>query len=243
MAKAGRFELAAGGTLFLDEIGDMPLPMQIKVLRATQERTFERVGATETRRADVRILAATHRDLDAMMAAGTFREDLYYRLNVFPVNLPALRERPEDVAPLAHAIGERIEAEQGLRVRLTSDALKVLEHYPWPGNVRELKNLLERLAIEFPGQIVTRADLPRKFADANRAVGAPAAAGRPDPEAPALLPVNGLDLKDYLGRLERSLIEQALEDTNSVVARAADRLHIRRTTLVEKMRKYGIERA
>ena len=239
----GKCELASGGTLFLDEIGDMPLPMQIKVLRAIQERSFERVGGIETRCADVRILAATHRDLDAMMAAGTFREDLYYRLNVFPVALPPLRERSEDLAPLVRAIAQRIHEEQSLQVRLTDDALCVLEGYPWPGNVRELKNLLERLAIEFPGEVVTRAELPRKFQEAAQIKEAPTAASMPDPQAPALLPVNGLDLKDYLGRLERSLIEQALEDTNSVVARAADRLHIRRTTLVEKMRKYGIERA
>jgi sigma-54 specific flagellar transcriptional regulator A len=179
-----------------------------------------------------------------MMAAGTFREDLYYRLNVFPVALAPLRERVEDVVPLTYAVAQRIHAEQGLCVRLTDDALRVLEIYPWPGNVRELKNLLERLAVEFPGQLVSGSELPRKFLDATQVVGMPAAAAAvPDPEAPALLPINGLDLKDYLGRLERSLIEQALEDTNSVVARAADRLHIRRTTLVEKMRKYGIERA
>lgn len=242
-SKAGRFELAAGGTLFLDEIGDMPLPMQIKVLRAIQERSFERVGGTETRRADVRILAATHRYLDAMMAAGTFREDLYYRLNVFPMTLPPLRERAEDVAPLVHAISTRIHAEQGLRVRLTDRAVAVLERYTWPGNVRELKNLLERLAIEFPGEVVDQPDLPRKFQDLPEDTRTPAVPAIPDPRGPALLPLNGLDLKDYLARLERSLIEQALEDTNKVVARAADRLHIRRTTLVEKMRKYGIERA
>jgi sigma-54 specific flagellar transcriptional regulator A len=241
-AKAGRFELAARGTLFLDEIGDMPLPMQTKVLRAIQERSFERVGGTETRRADVRILAATHRDLDTMMAAGTFREDLYYRLNVFPVVLEPLRARAEDVAPLVHTIAERIGAELGLRVQLTGEALSVLEGYPWPGNVRELKNLLERLAIEFPGQVVGTSELPRKFLDGKPTMAPQPRPGVSDPGAPALLPLNGLDLKDYLGRLERSLIAQALEDTNSVVARAADRLQIRRTTLVEKMRKYGIER-
>ncbi|HEX7036408.1 MAG TPA: sigma-54 dependent transcriptional regulator [Pseudomonadales bacterium] len=241
-AKAGRFELANGGTLFLDEIGDMPHAMQVKLLRAIQERSFERVGGIETRRADVRIIAATHRDLEAMIAEGRFREDLYYRLNVFPIAMPPLRERPDDVEPLVYAIGERIRTEQRLQVRLTEDAVAVLRAYAWPGNVRELKNLLERLAIEYPGEVVTAAELPRKFHESEPARPA-APVGIPDPEAPALLPVNGLDLKDYLGRLERSLIEQALEDTNCVVARAADRLHIRRTTLVEKMRKYGIERA
>jgi sigma-54 specific flagellar transcriptional regulator A len=242
--KAGRFELAAGGTLFLDEIGDMPLAMQVKVLRAIQDRSFERVGGVRTRRADVRIIAATHQDLEAMMAAGTFREDLYYRLSVYPIALPPLRDRPSDIPMLAAAIADRIRTEQGLHARLTLDALEVLKSYPFPGNVRELKNLLERLSIEFPDELVSVRDLPEK-------VRAGAAADTPGPSVPAAgtteaggarLPVNGLDLKAYLGDLERSLIEQALEDSESVVARAADRLHIRRTTLVEKMRKYGIER-
>ena len=240
-ARAGRFELAARGTLFLDEIADLPSPIQVKLLRAIQERRFHRVGGLGPRCADVRILAGTHRDLDAMMAAGTFREDLYYQLNVVPLNLPALRERPEDIEPLIYAIAGRLLTEQGRQVRLTPDALQVLKRYPWPGNIRELKNLLERLAVEFPDQVVSAAELPRRFRDAPSGEAQPYVR-RPDPERHALLPSNGLDLKDYLGRLERRLIEQALEASDSVVARAADRLHIRRTTLVEKMRKYGIER-
>ena len=257
-AKAGRFELANGGTLFLDEIGDMPLTMQVKVLRALQDRAFERVGGLETHHADVRILAATHRDLHEMIAAGSFREDLYYRLNVFPIELEPLRDRIEDLPLLVQVISQRIKAEQGLQVRLTVDALQALGQYQWPGNVRELRNLLERLAIQFPNELVSTSELPARY------LGEPGLPGSPRPaiatssnlisrddgsvdnrmdNATARLPVNGIDLKDYLGRLERSLIEQALEDTDSVVARAADRLHVRRTTLVEKMRKYGIERA
>jgi len=240
-AKAGRFELAAGGTLFLDEIGDMPFAMQVKVLRALQDRCFERVGGTQTLHSDVRILAATHRDLEEMIREGGFREDLYYRLNVFPIHLSPLRERVEDIPMLVTAVSERIRLEQGLGVRLTVDALKVLAEYAWPGNVRELKNLLERLSIQYPNELVASSDLPAKLLSSGHAA-TDSVRQTIDPEAPALLPVNGVDLKDYLGRLERSLIEQALEDTDSVVARAADRLHIRRTTLVEKMRKYGIER-
>jgi len=243
--KAGRFELAAGGTLFLDEIGDMPLPMQVKVLRAIQDRSFERVGGLQTRHADVRIMAATHQDLEAMIVAGKFREDLYYRLNVFPIVLPPLRERVADIPALITEISAQILQEQGLQARLTLDAIQVVGDSPWPGNVRELKNLLERLAIEFPNQLVSVKELPAKYQSAAVSVEVGPVGGLevvPEPGAPARLPVNGVDLKDYLARLERSLIEQALEDTNSIVARAADRLQIRRTTLVEKMRKYGIER-
>jgi sigma-54 dependent transcriptional regulator, flagellar regulatory protein len=243
--KAGRFELANGGTLFLDEIGDMPLSMQVKVLRALQDRCFERVGGNETRHTDVRILAATHRSLEVMIQEGSFREDLYYRLNVFPIELAPLRERTEDLPLLVQAMCSAIAGEQALQVRLTVDALHTLAAYSWPGNIRELKNLLERLAIQYPNELVATADLPAKYRD-EAPVGVVEEAGQPgdaDGMTVALLPVNGLDLKEYLAQLERSLIEQALEDTNSVVARAADRLHIRRTTLVEKMRKYGIERA
>lgn len=244
-ARSGRFELAAGGTLLLDEIGDMPLSMQVKVLRAIQDRSFERVGGVTTLHSDVRIIAATHQDLEAMIAAGSFREDLYYRLNVFPIELRPLRERPEDLPLLVSTLLSHIEAEQGINVRLTEDALRALGDYPWPGNVRELKNLLERLVIQFPNELVATSDLPAKFivpkATPDSAVAACTTEVAIDGDE-GRLPVNGLDMKDYLARLERGLIEQALEDTNSVVARAADRLHIRRTTLVEKMRKYGIER-
>jgi sigma-54 specific flagellar transcriptional regulator A len=240
--KAGRFELAAGGTLFLDEIGDMPLPMQVKVLRALQDRCFERVGGAETLHADVRIVAATHRNLEQMIHEGLFREDLFYRLNVFPIELAPLRERIEDLPMLVQAITERIAGEQGLSVRLTLDAMQSLAEYSWPGNVRELRNVLERMAIQYPNELVATGDLPPKYRgeEAARPADAPLVEAAPPT---GLLPVNGLNLKEYLAELECSLIEQALEDTNSVVARAADRLHIRRTTLVEKMRKYGIERS
>ena len=246
-AKPGRFELARGGTLFLDEIGDMPLPMQVKVLRTLQDKHFERIGGTTLHEADVRIVAATHRNLEEMIGEGSFREDLYYRLNVFPIELAPLRERIEDLPLLIQAMCSAIASEQGLQVRLTMDAQQALSAYSWPGNIRELRNLLERLAIAFPDALVASTDLPSRYIDVERG-GASALLPQQTPAVSAdgsslaLLPVNGLNLKEYLADLERSLIEQALEDTNCVVARAADRLHIRRTTLVEKMRKYGIER-
>ena len=235
--KLGRFELAQGGTLFLDEVAELPLHMQVKLLRVLSDRSFERVGGTVTQRVDVRLVAATHQDLEAAIAAGTFREDLFYRLNVFPIELPPLRERTSDIAALYAHFNNRLE---GAAPQLTPDALAVLESYAWPGNVRELANLAERLAIEAGEGWIDVDDLPRKFrlngglepipevSESNQAV---------------RLPVNGIDLKDHLATLEQSLIRQALEDTGEVVARAADKLHIRRTTLVEKMRKYGMQRA
>ncbi len=236
--KVGRFELAHGGTLFLDEIGDMPFAMQVKLLRAIEEKCFERIGSVKSRVSDVRIIAATNQNLEEKIVEGTFRDDLFYRLNVFPIEITPLRERTEDLPQLIAVLMEKIRAEQGISVRLSMEALAILGTYPWPGNVRELSNLLQRLAIQYPNEIIRSVDLPKKYTEESKAVGIAA-----DEEGDIRLPVNGIDLKDYLTRLEKSLIEQALEDTNAVVARAADRLHIRRTTLVEKMRKHGLGRS
>lgn len=264
-ARVGRFELAEGGTLFLDEIGDMPLPMQVKLLRVLQEQTFERVGGVETRHCDVRILAATHRNLDKMIEEGTFRQDLYYRLNVFPMEMPALRERTEDIPYLLNELISRLENTGRGSVRFNSAAIRSLRQHPWPGNVRELANVVERMAILHPHEVVGVSDLPPNMRHEDEdgiealeddseqmlrlgAEAAPSVSG-PRPKVTDnggrptnLLPMRGLDLKEYLGNLEKDLIEQALEDSNGVVARAAERLHVRRTTLVEKMRKYGVER-
>ena len=250
-AKPGRFEMANGGTLFLDEVGELPMSMQVKLLRVLQERSFERVGGNATIKCNVRVIAATHRDLEEMISIGEFREDLYYRLNVFPIALPALRERAGDVTALITTLSAQIEARQGVTVRFDDSAVAAFERYPWPGNVRELANLIERMAIAHPGSVVGAGQLPAKIGGAVAAGAAPIDSGLVrtdsgsliDPDRPPALPVNGIDLKDYLERLERSLIRQALDDTDSVVARAADRLHIRRTTLVEKMRKYGLQRS
>ena len=253
-SRAGRFELANGGTLFLDEIGDMPLPMQVKLLRVLQERTFERVGSNKTQSADVRIIAATHKNLESMIEVGAFREDLYYRLNVFPIEMAPLRERVEDIPLLMNELISRMEHEKRGSIRFNSGAIMSLCSHAWPGNVRELANLVERMAIMHPYGVIGIAELPKKFryvddedeqmVESLRCDLEERAAinNAPDFTATAMLPPEGLDLKDYLGGLEQVLIQQALDDANGIVARAAERLRIRRTTLVEKMRKYGMSR-
>lgn len=248
-ARQGRFEMAEGGTLFLDEIGDMSMPMQVKLLRVLQERTFERVGSNSPITCNVRIIAATHRNLEKAIQEGEFREDLYYRLNVFPIDMPPLRARVEDIPVLVNDLIHRIEHEKRGSVRLTPAAIAALSHYSWPGNVRELANLMERLAILFPYGVVDIMDLPEKFRPNSKLVDTirlpEVTIQGDDPEtivnAPRL-PSEGLDLKAHLNTLEQSLIQQALEESDGVVAHAAKRLHMRRTTLVEKLRKYGLHR-
>ncbi|CAK0744413.1 Transcriptional regulator FleQ [Gammaproteobacteria bacterium] len=256
-ARPGRFELAEGGTLFLDEIGDMSLTMQVKLLRVLQERCFERVGGTKTLQADVRIIAATHRNLEGLIATGQFRDDLYYRLNVFPIEVPPLRERPEDVPLLIDEIVSRLEAEKRGSVRFSETAKAILMRYSWPGNVRELSNLVERLTILYPYGLVDGHDLPSKYRGSNE-MSIPAATEAPPPSGRVVLtqavvddpltnllpelPEEGVDLKALLNNLESSLIRQALERHGGVVAHAAAFLKMRRTTLVEKCRKYGLQR-
>ena len=247
-ARAGRFELADGGTLFLDEIGDMPLSMQVKLLRVLQERSFERVGGIKTLHTDVRIIAATHSDLQRMIAAGEFRQDLYYRINVFPIEMPPLRERVEDIPLLSNELISVMEADRRGSVRFNSAAIETLRRYHWPGNVRELANLIERMAILHPHRIVGSGDLPERFRNPVQRELIPqseeeaAADAAEDGGGNVLLPMKGLDLKEYLANLERSFIERALTDCSGVVARAADRLKYKRTTLVEKMRKYNLQK-
>lgn len=251
-SRAGRFEMAEGGTLFLDEIGDLPLNMQVKLLRVLQERTYERVGGTKTIKTNVRIIAATHKDLEQMVEKESFREDLFYRLNVFPVEVPPLRERREDIPLLMNELISRMENEKRGSIRFNSAAIMSLCRHDWHGNVRELANLVERLAILHPYGVIGLPELPKKFrhmdegdeneGDMQMPSTLPSEPGLVGLDSPALLPVNGIDLKDYLTNLERSLIQQALDDACGVVARAAEKLQIRRTTLVEKMRKYGLQR-
>ena len=287
-ARKGRFEMAEGGTLLLDEIGDMPLPMQVKLLRVLQERSFERVGGTQTLKCNVRVVAATHRNLEEQIARGGFREDLYYRINVFPIEMPALRERIEDLPALVGAIRSRLAADGRGETRLGVDAMAALAAYSWPGNVRELHNLIERLAVLHPNTTVAAADLPLRYraawdaavrrgeplvptpaplpagsvlddaaADA-RASGRVPLVRRPDTDAEELaaeraalfgtapgldvLPDGGLDLREHIAGIEEKLLRQALERSDGIVAHAATLLNLRRTTLVEKLRKYGIER-
>jgi sigma-54 specific flagellar transcriptional regulator A len=269
-ARKGRFELAGRGTLFLDEIAEMSPPLQVKILRVLQEKCFERVGGNEVLTAQSRIVAATHRDLEQQIGLGRFREDLYYRLNVFPVQVPPLRQRGQDILQLAEHALQRLEA-QGLgRVRFGDGVQQALLSYRWPGNVRELQNLMERLLILHAGSIVRLADLPPKLragGDLGRDLGrdlnvteaalpelATNTAAEDDEQEglqalmqamtePALQPVlpeEGMDLRAYLEQIERSLIEQALQRSRHVIAHAAQHLGLRRTTLVEKIRKYGL---
>lgn len=270
--RKGRFELAEGGTLFLDEIGDMPQPMQVKLLRVLQERTFERIGGAKSIKANVRIIAATHQNLEEMIKTNEFREDLYYRLNVFPIETPALRERKDDIPLLLKELTSRFESEQGQSVRFTDNAITSLMEHPWAGNVRELSNLIERMIIMFADQVVDVSELPLKYRHID--------VEEYQPEYPeeiqerevinelfsgfdygdedqddssfedefistdniGLLPEEGLNLKEYLAKLEVSMIEQALSKNDWVVARSAELLEMRRTTLVEKMRKYNLQK-
>ncbi len=331
--RLGRFEYAEGGTLFLDEIGDMSMQMQVKLLRVLQERSFERVGSNRTIRCNVRIIAATHRDLEAAIGANRFREDLYYRLNVFPVQVPPLRERLEDLPVLIEHLLQRQTAGSARRLRFDAAAMRCLAQHRWPGNVRELANLLERLVILHPDQTIGAEHLPDRyrpagaappFADtpwfgeevligqaaptdpAYRATTDPAHRAPADPvsvasdlsfavplaasaataqeEHPPLdpssmtaaaarattsngcatpvayveetieglqaselleggapeLPSGGIDLKDHLSSIEIRLIRKALAEADGTVAGAARLLNIRRTTLVEKLRKYRL---
>lgn len=252
--RQGRFELAEGGTLFLDEIGDMPMAMQVKLLRVLQERTFERVGSNKTIHCDVRIIAATHRDLDGEIKENRFREDLFYRLNVFPIEMPALRNRAEDIPLLVKDLIARMQTENRGFIQLTDAALGLLMQHQWPGNVRELANLIERLAIIKPNGLVDAQDLPEKFQ--NYVVPENIKIVTEDPfeqktvqtdhsirsSGVLQLPKQGIDLKEYLSDMESDLIRQALEECNGVVAHAAKRLKMQRTTLVEKLRKYDLQR-
>ena len=163
-ARKGRFELAEGGTLFLDEIGDMPFDMQVKLLRVLQERTFERVGGTKLQKANVRIVAATHQNLEGKVESGDFRMDLYYRLNVFPIDVPPLRDRPEDIPLLAQRFIDLQQEQNGEAISLSRDALTQLCQCEWQGNIRELGNLIERLTILYPGEVVDTQKLPGRYA-------------------------------------------------------------------------------
>jgi DNA-binding NtrC family response regulator len=230
-ARQGRFELANFGSIFLDEIGEMSPILQVKLLRVIQERSFEPVGGTRPMDVDVRIIAATNKDLEKEVAAGRFREDLFYRLNVVPISLPALRERRSDIPLLLEHFNARLLKTRHRSVKgFTSAAMDKLMSYAWPGNVRELENLVERLTVFCLDETVDVGDLPPKVA-----------------EGPTVsrsefffdLPEDGLDLREVLTTLEDRLIRQALERTEWNKNRAATLLRMNRTTLVEKLKKRG----
>lgn len=246
--RKGRFELASGGTLLLDEIGDMPLLMQVKLLRVLQERSFERVGGTQTIHTNVRVIAATHQNLEHKIAEGTFRMDLYYRLNVFPIDVPPLRERRADIPLLVEAFQARMNSIYGGSMALDNQALAALSSSEFPGNVRELENLIERLAVLHPDERISIRHLPAKYrSSADCSMQASETRKSPDNEAsqlqyPSDSPASGVsvDLKQYLTDLERQFIENALASNRYVVAQAAKSLGLQRTTLVEKIKKLGV---
>ncbi len=246
--RQGRFELAEGGTLFLDEIGEMSPHMQVKLLRVLQQKTFERVGSCEPRTADVRIVAATHRDLEAEVRAGRFREDLFFRLNVVPITLPALRARIDDLPHLIEGFHTELEMRGHIPARLSSCALQALRAYEWPGNVRELQNLLERLSVMQPGQHVAASQLPERYQGAATGVESlPLPLGCADGASEERrtgfrldLPEDGIGLKELLTNIERELIQQALARSSGVVSQAARLLGLGRTTLLEKIRKFHL---
>lgn len=245
-ARAGRFEMANGGTFFLDEIGDMPAVMQVKLLRVLEERMIERVGGTKSISVDIRVIAATHRDLPERINAGKFREDLYYRLSVFPIEISPLRNRSEDVAPLVEEFADRLQSEQSVSLQLSEQAMQILRDYSWPGNVRELANLIERLVVIRPNGMVSERDLPWPLVDSgDSAVAMPevmsASISPVAADAQFTLPSRGFDLKQYLSQIERDMIRNALLEANGVVQHAAELLGIGRTTLVEKIRRHKLK--
>ena len=227
-ARQGRFEQAHKGTLFLDEVGTMSVSLQTKVLRALQEREFERVGDSQTIKVDVRVIAATNSDLLGMVAEGTFRKDLYYRLNVIPLDLPPLRERRDDIPILVTHFLHKFAPDDVIHV--SQGAMRVLMAYHWPGNVRQLENAVERaIALGGGRQEIDIADLPPEMRSEQESQTAPSVD----------LPEDGLDLPGHLAAVERDLVRRALDRTGGNRNKAADLLRIKRTTLVEKLRRIG----
>ena len=236
--RQGRFEEAHKGTLFLDEIGDMPHDMQVKLLRVLEERTVERVGGRGSIPIDVRVISATHRDLSVAIDEQRFREDLFYRLAVFPIHLPGLGERTEDIPHLArHFLKTSGAGASGLD--FTADALAALARHPWPGNVRELRNFVERAAILHAGETIDGAQVDALLLRAKPSGQRPTMSATILPEQREIDPA-GIDLRSILADLEARYIKEALSRTNGIVADAARLLGLQRTTLVEKMRRYAV---
>ena len=259
-SRAGRFELADGGTIFLDEIGEMDLSLQVKILRVLQEKEIERVGGSGIKKVDVRIVAATNRDLENEVKAGHFREDLYYRLNVIPLHLPPLRERGGDVILLArHFLTKFCEKKGRTPLDLAPKTVRILQAYSWPGNVRELENFMERLSILTDGNVVTPDDLPDKIlnqvadqdltedlaqAPAEEVVETAIVSQASAPQStefrwPDLTDLEklGLSLKDFLDTVETRIIDQALQKASGAKNQAAELLGLKRTTFIEKLKK------
>lgn len=230
--KPGKFEMASGGTLFLDEIGTMAPHLQVKLLRVLQEHEIERVGGTRTISLDVRVISATNADLEELVRQGLFREDLYYRLNVIPIQLPPLSARPDDIALLARHFLQRICAEMKRPpMALSRTAIRALEGYAWPGNVREMENVIERTVALSEGEEIDRSHLPARLRDNDLQ----------EPPLPVpLVTTQGIDLQATLESIERQIIDQALQLSAGVKSRAASLLGLNRTTLVEKLKRFPV---
>ncbi|MFO7600270.1 MAG: sigma-54 dependent transcriptional regulator [Candidatus Desulfacyla sp.] len=229
--KPGKFELAKGGTVFLDEIGDMSTKLQVKILRVLEEREFEQVGGSKTLHADVRIIAATHADLEKLVEQGRFREDLFYRLYVVPIKVPALHERRSDIPLLVFHFLNEFNKKNGRNVEgVSDDALKAMQAYSWPGNVRELKNAMERMVVLKGGGWIETQDLSQKLMKGNQG-----------PESMNItISEDGINLNSAVTEYERALILESLKRTNWVKNQAAKLLQLNRTTLVEKIKRHNL---
>ena len=267
--RKGRFEQSSGGSLFLDEIGDMPLALQAKLLRAIESKSIQRVGGAEDIKINLRLICATHRDLEKKVESGEFRADLYFRINVLPINVPSLAERRTDIPSLLIKLKDSLNLEKSSQPIFTPDAITALTKHNWPGNVRELKNVIERACIIFPGQEITSSnvfenllrlkvptvleeqnaiwDMTADLSEINDIEFDESITNNPEDFLPH--PKNyknwftfydEIDIRRHLQDVEIILIEQALEKTNGKIALAADKLKLRRTTLIEKMKKYSI---
>ena len=268
--RKGRFEQSSGGSLFLDEIGDMPIALQAKLLRAIESKSIQRVGGAEDIKINLRLICATHRDLEKKVESGEFRADLYFRINVLPINVPSLAERRTDIPSLLIKLKDSLNLEKSSQPIFTPDAITALTKHNWPGNVRELKNVIERACIIFPGQEITSSnvfenllrlkvptvleeqnaiwDMTADLSDINDLEFDEVSTNNPEDFLPH--PKNyknwftfydEIDIRRHLQDVEIILIEQALEKTNGKIALAADKLKLRRTTLIEKMKKYSIK--
>ena len=236
-AREGRFEAAHGGTLLLDEIGEVPLSVQVKLLRVLQEREIERLGENQTRKGDVRIIAATHRDLPAMVSRGEFRADLYYRLRVLPLHLPALRERREDIPLLANSmLANMLIRHPGRDLQISGEALDALSAYGWPGNVRELGNALEYAMVHVDGTTILARHLPPEIRETGRLTADPHARTAP---APALVQHYYRAPVQQEGQ-EKEMLMRALKESGGNKAAAAEKLGMSRTTLWKRLKQYGI---
>jgi two-component system NtrC family response regulator len=228
--KKGRFEVADGGTLFLDEVGDMPTPLQVKLLRVLQEMEFERVGGTRTIKVDVRVLSASNRNIKEDVANNLFREDLFYRLNVMEIEVPPLHERVDDIPLLVRHFIEKYREDKGKnKIELSPEAWKALYTYMWPGNVRELENVIERAVVLCSGEVITKEDLPDFLLEEKEE----------EIDLNKIVPVN-LTLPEAFEQLEEKLIKRALKYSNQVQSRAAEMLGISRHVMHYKMKKYGM---